>query len=796
MQVRHAYRCSARPATWRGRIDNRGWACQQSLEMRGGLQRGWVSVFRPGRCATRWIGRLVCLTALTLTPGSRATAEPKKALATIEGSDEVTAIRQRVEQNDFDGALERLDALPDRLSEQNGFRYLRARLYERKERIRDALAVIPDELESLPEVVARDIRRRRALWLARTGKCAEARPMLTTLARFDGPDVELTLRASDCAVLQNDVAAALVLLRDARAAGSKRFAVRQSLAKLYVQIGDRDSALRELRALYADFPTHSHIPEIEAQLRSLVPDWQPSNEEHLLRAEHWLDAARPQAALDELALVTLPKARSSRERQAQRPDQARILHLKGMALFKLRSRYMDAHKVLTQAAAMGSTTKVSDTYHAARALARADRDRDAVRAYYAFAKQYPKEHMAAEALHDAAWLELRHDMPGGEEHMRAFLKRAEKSGARHTIADSLWMLAMHAYKHQRYKDALPLFERYATTAEGSMVRARGLYWAGRAAAQSGKAKQALDHYREVLSLEPLHWYSLLASGRMRDAGEDPGPPFSAALSGEGAEEPPLDLRTIPLPDAARFYAELGLREDAVRALRAEEQQLRARGPGGLLRLIMAYHALGEFSRPFHLAERERDDVILKPPSPEQRPIWDALFPRPYADEVARAATAASVPPALVYAVMRKESAFNPTVVSYADAIGLMQLIEPTAKSNALDMGMLDFERDKLYEPAINVQLGSHYLAKLIAHYQGEAVPAIAAYNAGEHKVDPWLKRATRPDKSIELDYFVEDIPFEQTRNYVKGVVSSWARYAYLEKPGKDWPLSLSLRLKL
>jgi len=763
--------------------------------MGGGLHRAPGQRARPGQRVTSWIG--LSLALVGASPGSSAHANPTpKSLQRIEGSDEATAVRERVERDDVDGALQRLDALPDKLAEQTGFRYLRARLYERKERTREALAVLPDDLQGLPEVVARDIRRRRALWLARNGQCAEARPLLTTLARYDGPDVELTLRSADCAVLQNDVAAALVLLRDARAAGSKRFAVRQSLAKLYVQIGDRDSALRELRGLYADFPTHSKIPEIEAQLRALVPDWQPSNEEHLLRAEHWLDAARPQAALDELAEVKLPKAKSSRERQAQRPEQARILHLKGMALFKLRSRYMDAHKVLTQAAALGSSTKVSDTYHAARALARADKDRDAVRAYYAFAKQYPKERMAADALRDAAWLELRHDMPGGEAHMQAFLKRAEKSGARQTVQDSLWLLAMHAYKKQRYKDALPLFERYAGLGEGARVRSRGLYWAGRAAALSGKPKQAIERYREVLAIEPLHWYSLLASGRMRDAGEDPGPPFSAATSSEASGEPPLDLRNIPLPDAARFYAELGLREDAVRALRAEEQQLRARRPDGLLRLIMAYHALGEFTRPFHLAERERDDVIFKAPTPEHRPIWDALFPRPYAEEVTRAASQSSIASALVYAVMRKESGFNASVVSYADAIGLMQLIEPTAKSQAQDLGLVDFARDQLYQPAINVQLGAHYLSKLIARYRGEAVPAIAAYNAGEHKVDPWLKRATRADKSVELDWFVEDIPFEQTRNYVKGVVTSWARYAYLERPTGSWPIELSLRVKL
>jgi soluble lytic murein transglycosylase len=134
-------------------------------------------------------------------------------------------------------------------------------------------------------------------------------------------------------------------------------------------------------------------------------------------------------------------------------------------------------------------------------------------------------------------------------------------------------------------------------------------------------------------------------------------------------------------------------------------------------------------------------------------------------------------------------------VSSADAIGLMQLLERTGKSNAQDLAIPHFERSMLYEPAMNVLLGSHYLAKLIARYHGQAVPAIAAYNAGEHYVDTWLKRAAKADKTVELDWFVEDIPIDQTRNYVKRVVSNWARYSYLERPN-GWPVELPLSFKL
>lgn len=727
-------------------------------------------------------------------PPKRARVQMPQAVA-LRSDTPTSEIRERVQRGDRAGALAKLEALPPDYESRADLRYLKARLWAEDNRTEDALTVLPEDLTSLPNMVARDIRIRRALWLARTGHCTEARPMLTALIKYDGPDAELTLRAADCAVLQGDIASAFVLLRDVRAAGSKRFALRLTLAKLLAQTGDKSGAVQELRGLWVEFPTHSKISDIENELRGLVPDWKPSNDEHFARADHWLDAARPESALAELEHVVLPKKRSQ---PSDKATHARFLHLKGMSLFKMRNKYSEAAKVLSQAAALGGNTQAEDAYHAARALARADRDAEAVRAYNAFAKRFPKDRLTADALHDAAWLELRHNMPGGEAHMRAILKRAEKLRAKQTIADSLWDLALHGFQTARYDRALPLFERYATTSDDVMVKGRGLYWAGRCAALSGKKQLAFTHYRTAMAMEPLHWYSLLARGRLAAAGEDPGPPFGAAQRDAAlVPAPPVTPRNIRLPPAADFYAQIGLFDDAIKCLRLEELAVReSRDDAGLAQLVTAYHALGEYRRPFHVAARERHDVLHRPLNPTVRPIWDALFPRPYAREVGKASTASTIEPDLVFAVMRKESAFNPTVVSNADAIGLMQLIERTAKAMADEVGVKPFERDMLYEPAINIQLGSHYLSKLVARYRGNAVPAIAAYNAGEHRVDPWLKRTARADKTVEMDWFVENIPIDQTRNYVRGVVSSWARYAYLEKQGSAWPLEVPMSLKL
>ncbi|MET0386756.1 MAG: transglycosylase SLT domain-containing protein [Polyangiales bacterium] len=723
---------------------------------------------------------------------AHAALPPTEAAAREAEDPALVTLRERVRAHDVEGALTQLAVLPERPELQ----YLRARLHEQKGRFTEALASAPRDEATLPDLVAKDLRRRRALWLARTGQCAEARPLLHELAHEDGSDNELTLRAAECALTQRDATAALALLRNGRGPGARRFESRLLLAKALVASGDKTAAIRELRALWVELPTHARAGEVQAQLKKLARGFRLTYDEALDRAEHWLDAARPDPAWAELQKVTFPAAKSAREKAAIKAAKTRHVHLKGMALFRMRSRYGEAAKVLKQAAKLGGATEAEDAYHAAQALARADRDADAVREYYAFADRYPKDRLVTDALRNAAWLELRHNLPGGEEHMRAILKRAERSGSKQALGQALWDLALYAFSHQQCDQARPLFERYAATAEDPMVKGRGLYWAGRCASLLGDRPQAVALYRNAMAVEPLHWYSLLARARIAAEGEDPGPPFLAVSSGvepEPLATPTPALAAFQLPPAAQLYANIGLMPDAVQALRGEEKQLReGRSDASLLRLIAAYHSLGEFNRPYHLAEREHADAVQRPPETRDRAVWEALFPKAFPRELDAAVARSVVAPELVLAVMRRESGYNPTVVSNADAIGLMQLIERTAQQLSQELGMKHFERAMLYEPETNVALGAAYLAKLVQRYRGQAVPAIAAYNAGEHRVDPWLERVSRPGRTVELDRFVEEIPIEQTRNYVRKVVANWARYRYLDKRDHTWPLDLAL----
>jgi soluble lytic murein transglycosylase len=434
---------------------------------------------------------------------------------------------------------------------------------------------------------------------------------------------------------------------------------------------------------------------------------------------------------------------------------------------------------------------------AAQALARADKDAQAVRAYRVFAQQNPKHRFAQAAMHDAAWLELRHDLPGGEAHMKAFLKDAEKRKERELATSALWELAFYAFTQKHCDKAIPMFEKYAQTSPVAMVKARGLYWAGRCALMAKKRSVGIEHLKNALAVEPLHFYSLLSRARLLSIGVDPGLPFGiTAAQATTAAAGAAMMEPTRLPNDVQFYLRLGLRADALSAMQHQEVAIREGMTGdSLVALSTLYQSLGEFTRPYILAERERENTLKDPPVGTARPVWDALFPRPYADDVAYAAEEADVPVDLVYAIMRKESAYNPTVVSNANAIGLMQMLERTARDQADELAWKQFERPMLFDPSVNVLLGSHFIANLLGRYRGQPVPAIAAYNAGEHRVDPWLKRLSKAGGPVELDRFVEDIPIDQTRNYVRRVIGNWARYRYLEHPA-EWPVDLPLTLTL
>jgi soluble lytic murein transglycosylase len=167
-------------------------------------------------------------------------------------------------------------------------------------------------------------------------------------------------------------------------------------------------------------------------------------------------------------------------------------------------------------------------------------------------------------------------------------------------------------------------------------------------------------------------------------------------------------------------------------------------------------------------EKMRDDL---PPD-----FWLIAYPQGMRNDVEQIAKDSRVNPSLVAAVIREESHYDPEAISSVGAVGLMQLMPTTAHWMAKRINLDSFTKDQLRSPSVNIRLGAHYLAFLLDRFGGEPTSAVAAYNAGPESVARWKAVVSNEDQ----DEFIERIPFQETRSFVKRVMRSYYEYERLQ----------------
>ena len=215
---------------------------------------------------------------------------------------------------------------------------------------------------------------------------------------------------------------------------------------------------------------------------------------------------------------------------------------------------------------------------------------------------------------------------------------------------------------------------------------------------------------------------------------------------------------------------------------------KARGLDDRLTLAQLHAELGAFNRAQRLVVDGYGLGLSRGPVPGQLELWWHAWPAPFEREVREIREAGvELDTALLYSIMREESGYRPEVVSVSGARGLLQLMPTTAERVAREVHLEAFSVDDLFLPGVNIHLGSAYLEGLLRQFDGRQSAAIGSYNAGPHVVSRWVDRHVGED-----DEFVEEIPYSQTRAYVKAGDAQPARVpgALLSgaQPGRSAPL--------
>jgi len=522
-------------------------------------------------------------------------------------------------------------------------------------------------------------------------------------------------------------------------------------AASYERSGELATAAESYLRIWTAYPLSDEEPLASARLDELEKDPSLSLRDGLAyrkRGDSLFRAHRNGAALDayDHALVS---------NDLSAPERRRALGQRAQTLFRLRrySEAVKAYEVLPQS--------VDNQIARARSLARAGRVPEGARALEAIGEQNRGSGaMRAQLLAALLW-------EGEGEDARAhrlfgsILERAPNSS--YALA-ALWRLGWQAYREGRFEEAQTrlgeLEKREMDVIEG--LRAR--YWRIRAEERIGRP-EAAEAFAALAREFPLSYYGWRARQRAPET-EGPEPAPARVRTGTTALEP----QELSRPG---ILLEAGFTEEA----REELDRLfgRARGLEDRLALADLYSNAGEFNRSQRLVVDAYAETLARGPVPEQLELWWHAWPAPFGTEVDRAtAGGRTVEPGLVYAVMREESGYRPSVVSVSGARGLLQLMPETAERVSRRAGITLGSVDDLFLPRVNIELGAAYLAELLARFQGRRSAAIGSYNAGPNAVARWLAQGASDD-----DEWVETISYDQTRGYVKRVLRSAHAYRVL-----------------
>jgi soluble lytic murein transglycosylase len=217
--------------------------------------------------------------------------------------------------------------------------------------------------------------------------------------------------------------------------------------------------------------------------------------------------------------------------------------------------------------------------------------------------------------------------------------------------------------------------------------------------------------------------------------------------------------------------DVGLRPEAARELKSVTATA-PDDPSLAFRMAELYDVAGEPLKAMGILQRRFRDTLRHGSSNVPSRFWEILYPRAFWTDIESAARKAGIDPYMAAAIIRQESAFDPTVVSNAGAVGLMQIMPAEASRIAEAAGLPATSRDDLFDPRRNTEIGAAEFVQKTARMNGDRNLAIAAYNAGEEAVGRWIAKTPIDD----IDTFIESIPYNETRLYVKNVTRNLNEY--------------------
>ena len=604
-----------------------------------------------------------------------------------------------------------------------------------------------------------------------TAHTAEA---LATLADFAKayPDSLLVRDArvsyADALLLEGQASEATAALEKIRM--PTRSDVEFALGRAYAASGENAKAAEVLANIYYTMPAAAEADASYAELKKVPSAPPPTITQLRARAEGLVSRKRYAEAADEYR--TLAVQASPEDRPKMQLALADALHRSG--------KNRDAKQVLASLGSLPAELNAQRLYLLGQ-VAFAANDNDMFYQTVNDLRQAdPTSPWLEQALLSAANLHLVHHEY--DQALDAFREAQQRFPDGPRASYLHWKAAWLTLRQGRNEDAKKAFEEQIALYPSGAETPAALYWRARLAEEDNQFVMARAFYEKLSDRYRNFYYAELARQRMKhlpattDAAAvtqyallDHVPPLSSAGKVTETDPPTDELRV----QKAQLLGNGGLVDFAVRELQAA-----AATDGGSwapAETAQLYVETGHYDRAIEYMKHSAPNYFALDIPDLPRKYWEALFPKPYWNDLKRSSESNGLDPYLVASLIRQESEFNPNAVSRANAVGLMQLLPKTGKLVAKEVKLKRYNASQLYTPAVNLQLGTRYFRGMVDKFGGSFEYALAAYNAGSDRVDEWLAQG----KYRDPQEFVESIPFTETREYVQAILRNASVYKQL-----------------
>src|SRR6266851_1030023 len=619
----------------------------------------------------------------------------------------------------------------------------------------------------------------RADALEQAGNKAEARASYEQLLRDYPASLrarEAVLRAAAIALQSGNGAAVPTLLKDLVAKNDA--AALLLIAKTRAQAGDNVQALAAYRRIYFFAPAASESSEAAAAIPQYSSSLSPATQEEAITRADKLYAAKRFSDAAQAYADAFARFPGTTNAQAQLR--------RGIAAATAK-RTAEAISALKSVPTSAGETRAEALYNLAQTYARARQWDQARATVQELQRSFPNSAFTPRALVSVGQIaeDVKNDTDATY-FLRTAVNSYQGSG---DVAQAQFNLAWMAHDAKNFSESSKLLtEHLAYYADKNTDnRGRAGYWAARDSERAGKLAEARALYQAMQGRYDANWYGYLAKQRldaMLRSGVATGlvNTFSAdSVVGRAI----ANLQTVTVAEEtaganedktitkASELSTAGLDDWALEEL-AEISAPLPNSPKVNLAIAQIYRSQEDNVRALNVLKKSFPDYSQMKPEEMTREQWDVFYPLAYWDIIVQGSRARNLDPYQVAGLIRQETVFNPRARSSARAYGLLQVLIPTAVLTAKKYGVVRaITEEALYEPRLNVQLGTAYLRDQIDKF-GRIEYVAAAYNAGPIRVVQW--KASLP---ADIDEWDEAVPFKETRGYVQGVVRNRLQYLRL-----------------